>query len=67
MPDDNVLNRDPMPSDPGFLARNLGVDLDVAIQGGRDHRGAWSQAFPIWSIEERRSLASLDDVKKAWP
>jgi hypothetical protein len=37
MPDDNVLNRDPMPSDPGFPARNLGVDLDVAIQGGGAH------------------------------
>jgi len=35
-PDGNVLNRDPMTSDPGFPARNLGVDLDVAIQGGGD-------------------------------
>jgi hypothetical protein len=36
-PDDNVLNRDPMTSDPGFPARNLGVDLEVAIQGGGTH------------------------------
>jgi hypothetical protein len=37
MPDDNVMSRDPITSDPGFPARNLGVDLNVAIQGGRDN------------------------------
>jgi hypothetical protein len=37
MPNDNVLNLDPMPSDPEFPARNLGVDLDVSVQGSRDH------------------------------